>query len=129
MLEYFLGLIQGLLTAGLIIYFEKHYAEPKEDRTFGAARSPQWPKVRAEHLKKFPNCALCGSSKDLNVHHVIPVHVDKSKELLFDNLITLCDNESKGCHIRFGHLFSYFSWNVAIKEDAKNWGEKIKNRP
>src|SRR3990167_9872544 len=120
MLEYFIGLIQGLLTAGLIIYFEKHYAEPKEDRTFGAARSPQWPKVRAEHLKKFPNCALCGGNKVIEVHHIQPFHLKLELELEFSNLITLCEEGKNGvtCHLHYGHLGNYRSFNKDVITDT-----------
>lgn len=89
-------------------------------------RSSQWPKVRAEHIKKEPCCQVCGSSKKPEVHHIVPVNVDPSKELDPDNLITLCD---KYCHFIFGHLMNWRSYNETIREDAPRWIKKIKNRP
>ncbi len=98
-----------------------------EDRLFGAQRSSQWPRVRSEYLKKYPICEICGTKKDLNVHHKIPVHVNQSQELNPDNLITLC--EGNGCHLRFGHLYNFRSFNSDIKTDAILWNKKIRNRP
>lgn len=42
-------------------------------------------------------CRMCGSSDDLEVHHIIPVSQGGSKEE--DNLCTLCNN----CHIEIAH--------------------------
>lgn|SRR3990167_10944943 len=99
------------------------------DRTFGAIRHPLWREVQAEHIKKFPNCAVTGKKgtflNPLNVHHIIPVHIDPSKELDPDNLITL----SRWWHFWLGHLGSWFSFNKDVKKDAEIWYSKIKNRP
>lgn len=89
-------------------------------------RSSQWPKIRKKYLEKNPNCAICGSKVKPEVHHIIPVHVDPSKELDESNLITLCD---KYCHFIFGHLMSWHSWNTNILSDAQIFNEKINNRP
>ena len=91
-----------------------------------AFRSPKWSFIRKEHLKSNPCCAVCGSCVKPEVHHVIPVHIEPSKELEFDNLITLCD---KYCHFIFGHLMNWKSYNISIKEDAKIFSHKINNRP
>lgn len=62
-------------------------------------RSSQWPKVRAEHLRKHPTCAACGSTEDLNVHHIQPFHLDPSLELYPPNLMTVCrDHHFYVCH-------------------------------
>lgn len=92
---------------------------------FGA-RSNQWSKVRAEYLKTNPVCQVCGSSVKPEVHHIIPVHIDPSKELDLDNLITLCD---KYCHFIFGHLMNWRSYNPDIIKDAQLYYQKIKERP
>lgn len=80
------------------------------------ARSSHWPGVQKAYLKSHAKCEVCGSSKALNVHHVIPVHIDASKELLPENLITLC----RDCHYRYGHAgLSWKFYNENIKTDAK----------
>ena len=100
-----------------------------QDRTFGAQRDAQWKNVRTEHLKKFPECAVCGKVGKIianNVHHCIPVHIDKSRELdIENNLITLCRED----HYTFGHLKSWFSYEKDIKKISQEWREKIRNRP
>jgi len=92
----------------------------------GAYRSSKWPKLRKQHIEKFPNCQACGSDKKPEVHHIIPVHLEPSKELDPDNLITLCD---KYCHFALGHFMNYQSWNVNIIEDAAKYLENIRNMP
>lgn len=89
-------------------------------------RSPKWSKTRADYLKDNPCCAVCGSCYKPEVHHIIPVHVDASKELDLNNLITLCD---KYCHFIFGHLMNWKSYNLNIRKDADEFNEKIRGRP
>ena len=91
-----------------------------------AVRSPEWPEVRREHIKKQPCCMACGSCKKPEVHHIVPVHLDPSKELDPDNLITLCD---KYCHFIFGHFMNYKSWNVNVVKDSSKYLESKSNRP
>lgn len=91
-----------------------------------AVRSPQWKTVRENHLKKENKCRGCGTSKKLEVHHKIPVHVNPDLELDPDNLITLCDSY---CHFVLGHLMDYKSWNTNIDQDCDSLLAKIRNRP
>lgn len=93
---------------------------------FGYRRSSNWKQIRKKHLDKQPCCASCGSCTKPEVHHIVPVHIDPSKELDEDNLITLCD---KYCHFVFGHLMNWKSYNINILEDAKVFNEKINNKP
>lgn len=91
-----------------------------------AKRSSKWPSVRQNHLKKEPCCKCCGSCIKPEVHHIVPVHIDPSKELDPDNLITLCD---KYCHFIFGHLMNWKSYNMNIEKDCINFYIKIQKRP
>lgn len=90
-----------------------------------AARSPDWSKVRNEYLKNNKRCAACGTNTGLEVHHIKPVHLFPEKELDIDNLVTLC---SKKCHLLFGHLMNFKSWNPEVIEDCKKMYKKIENR-
>lgn len=95
-----------------------------------SARSSQWPKVRAAHLKKEPDCQVCGKRADVDVHHIVPVHVPipdggRSLELEPTNLITLCAVH----HLWHGHLGRWDSWNLDVRLDAAQMREKIRNRP
>lgn len=91
-----------------------------------AVRSPRWKTVRKNFLEINNSCAACGRIKNLEVHHIVPVHLDPSKELDIDNLIVLCDNP---CHLLFGHLLDYKSWNINVISDSSNYLQKIKSRP
>lgn len=91
-----------------------------------AQRSPKWSSVRKQHLDTQPNCAACGRDKKLEVHHIEPVHLNPERELDPSNLITLCDNP---CHILFGHLMDYKSWNKEVIYDTKVYLDKVKNKP
>jgi 5-methylcytosine-specific restriction endonuclease McrA len=97
---------------------------PLNTRIREAYRSPKWKSIRNEHLKIYPNCMACGSKKNPEVHHIIPVHIDSDKELDSNNLITLCD---KYCHFIFGHLMNWKSWNPDIVSDSLAYNTKLKN--
>jgi 5-methylcytosine-specific restriction protein A len=56
----------------------------------GRERSGRWRRVRREHLEIEPDCAACGSSDDLEVHHILPFNEYPELELARGNLITLC---------------------------------------
>ncbi|NDD05273.1 MAG: hypothetical protein EB078_10235, partial [Proteobacteria bacterium] len=62
-------------------------------RRQGTRRSWKWRWVRARYLDIYSECAVCGSTKALEVHHVVPIHVNKTLELKFSNLITLCESK------------------------------------
>lgn len=89
------------------------------------SRSPKWSNVRKEHIQNQPFCQACLRKKDLEVHHIIPYHIDQNQELNPDNLITLCSS----CHLLFGHLMDYKSWNENVVNDCKNFSSKIQSRP
>ena len=108
-----------MLTRLLALVSLKSDGKPK------VRRSSRWAAVRAAHLRKEPRCAACGGAKGLEVHHIIPVHVDPSKELLTDNLLTLCEDD----HFTFGHLKSWHSFNKDVSGDCATYLEKIKGRP
>ena len=88
-------------------------------------RSNKWPKIRKYHLKEHPQCVVCGKTHSLDVHHIVPFHVDPGKELDLNNLITLC----KDHHLLFGHLGWWKSWNEDVVEDTWHWRKKIMSRP
>jgi len=91
---------------------------------FSAERSREWSRVRAAHLVLHSECAVCGISSDLQVHHIKPFHLDPSLELDSDNLITLCTSKNWvfNCHFLVGHCSNFRYENPWILEDI----EKIK---
>jgi 5-methylcytosine-specific restriction protein A len=112
----------GLLTS---IVSNIRVSAPKKNR------SPLWDKVRATHLRMYPFCAACGQITKLEVHHIVPFHDDPHLELDPKNLITLCESAKGGviCHLFFGHLGDYTSYNKDIIKDSALWFSKLHNRP
>ena len=53
------------------------------------SRSPKWSSVRKEHLLNEPNCRACNRKKDLEVHHIVPYHINPEDELNPSNLMQL----------------------------------------
>ena len=70
----------------------------------------RWRKVRNEFAKQYPNCSVCGASKELEVHHIRPWSLFPDRRYDFSNLISLCDP----CHFRFGHWRNWKKWNPKI---------------
>lgn len=94
-------------------------------------RSGQWPKVRADHLKQSPTCTVCGGRSKIEVHHIRPFHIHPELELDPANLITLCEDNGDGvnCHLFFGHLGNFKSFNADVVSNAAEWRKKIAERP
>ena len=85
----------------------------------GMKRSPKWPGVEKLHLKFHPICEACGSSKNLNVHHKKPFHLFPEHELDMNNLITLCMDVEKECHIKIGHGDNFKDYNPDVEVDSE----------
>jgi len=90
-------------------------------------RSGKWPRVRKQHLKEHPRCAVCGGRKNVEVHHICPYKQAPELELEPTNLITLCNHLR--CHLLVGHLGSYHSWNEGVRRMAASIFRRIANRP
>lgn len=106
-------------------------ASEKDKVPKGSKRSGKWPAVRRAHLLSNPVCVMCGGKKKLEAHHIRPFHLHPELELDPSNLITLCENKADGvnCHLLFGHLGNFKSFNANVEADAKAWNKKIKTRP
>lgn len=89
-------------------------------------RSSSWPKVRREWLKEHGECDACGTTKKLEVHHVVPFSHDPTRELDPTNLQTLC--EDRECHHRIGHSFDWQSANEHCRMDADVQRARIRER-
>jgi len=94
----------------------------------GTKRSSKWRTVRKHFLRSNPRCVVCESRNKLEVHHIIPFHVDPSLELNSNNLMVLCENKKYGinCHLLVGHRGNYRKFNSYCKVDADIWNRKIK---
>ena len=81
---------------------------------WGASRSSKWPSVRRNFVRANPYCAACGTVKELEVHHVVPFHIEPERELDATNLMSLCQD----CHLYIGHLKDWTRHNPNAREDA-----------
>jgi len=89
-------------------------------------RSSRWRGVRKKHLVISPTCAVCGSKRSLEVHHIVPFHIDPSLELNVSNLLTLCDGLwGLNCHFVFGHLRNWRKVNHSVVNDSSHWRKKF----
>lgn len=85
-----------------------------DQQALGIVRSPQWRKLRQRWLASHPTCAACGRRDNLNVHHIVPVHIDPSRELDDTNLLTLCEHGTLNCHLWVGHLGEWVDINRQV---------------
>lgn len=61
----------------------------------GFHQSYAWKKKRKEIKELYDGkCAICGSSKNLQVHHIVPIQIIPTLKLDNDNLIAVCEK----CH-------------------------------
>ena len=81
----------------------------------GTKRSPHWPAARRAHLKREPFCRYCGHLDNLEVHHVVPFHLHPELELEESNFITLCEQMSRECHLKLGHLGNWKNSNPQVR--------------
>lgn len=51
-------------------------------------RGSRWQKIRGEVVAAFPFCGMCGTSRRLQVHHIVPWRVERDNSRT--NLIPLC---------------------------------------
>lgn len=90
-------------------------------------RSSRWPAVRKIHLQSFPRCEVCGTRRNVEVHHWLPFHLFPDKELEFSNLISLCESSSHNCHFIVGHCLDWQKYNANVWDDAKYLKKMLKN--
>lgn len=92
-------------------------------------RNEEWSRVRNEFIQENGAfCQVCLKTTKLNVHHIIPFHIDPTLELDKSNLIVLCTNDAVNCHYLYGHLLDWKSYNPTCRDDVQIWQQKIKNR-
>lgn len=80
-----------------------------------ASLSYRWQKLRKKYVKEKGGwCRVCGYTKHIEVHHIIPRHVSPILALDWYNLIVLC----RSCHFSLGHLNNYSFYNPDIVKIA-----------
>lgn len=99
---------------------------PRKPRT---KRHPKWASL-AKRFLRGKCCAVCGGTDKVVPHHIVPVHIDPTKELDEGNLIPLCEGRSTlNCHLWAGHLADWKSWNETVVADAAYFSAKIREAP
>ena len=99
------------------------------DRKPRTRRSPKWAAL-AKRFLRGKCCAVCGSAEKVVAHHLVPVHIDATRELDETNLLPLCEGRGTlQCHLWAGHLGEYRSWNDTAVADAAYFSQKVKGRP
>lgn len=83
-------------------------------------RSSHWDKVRDDFVASHPTCAACGSTKKLQVHHIMPFHLRPELELDPSNLIVLCMDVNE-CHLEIGHGGSFRCYNPRVVVRAQRF--------
>lgn len=94
----------------------------KTDRVTG--RGSQWFKARTEALRRNRFCAMCGTTKNLEVHHVLPFRISRNNEQI--NLVPLC----KKHHTHVEMIFREIETDVsdAPGETMFIFGELLRER-
>lgn len=88
--------------------YKEHYIDIKEE----------WEEFERKFWEKYPQkkyCHACGEKKNVELHHIIPRHVNPDKIFDENNLIPLC----RCCHFRIGHLCNWEKYNVDVVKDAE----------
>lgn len=93
-------------------------------------RHSEWPAVRNAYLKEHPECAACGGSENLAVHHIVPFHNRPELELKESNFIVLCTRSRCGMndHFIFGHNLNWKCRNPNVVRDAERFREMLNSR-
>jgi len=73
-------------------------------------------KAKRLYIKDNRQCVLCGCTRNLEVHHIIPVSVCPELACEPLNFMTLCDTGNHGCHCHFGHLGAFIRFNPRLQE-------------
>jgi hypothetical protein len=74
------------------------------------ARDPKWQALRNK-ITKNGKCAICGTTKNLRLHHKKPFRLFPELELDEKNLVILCESPSHNCHFIFGHMMNWNMYN------------------
>ena len=96
-------------------------------------RGSKWRALRQEVIAQTPYCEICGSTKNLEVHHFYDVSHFPHLELQDQNLIVLCDGSEhyKGlsCHRIFGHLGDWKKTNYNLRSQLPTLRDLLFKKP
>jgi len=84
-------------------------------------RSPKWPELSKQIIKKHPICSACNVNMNLEVHHIKPFHLYPELELIEDNCMVFCRLH----HFIIGHFCDWGGWNVKAVRDAVRYKSSL----
>jgi 5-methylcytosine-specific restriction endonuclease McrA len=73
----------------------------------------KWLDVQRKYKRHNPKCEICGTTANIEVHHIVPVSENPSLEFEPSNLISLC-RKGRNCHLVHGHLGNFNKSNPNI---------------
>ena len=83
----------------------------------GVPRSSKWgPWLKA--FLKGKTCIACGQREGLTGHHVVPYHLDPSRELDPTNVEPMCADR---CHLVHGHFNDFQLYNPNVRKDCADY--------
>ncbi len=94
----------------------------------GKRRHKGWNKLRKEYIKTHKECAACGGTKKLELHHIKPFHLYPKSEMDLNNLIVLCDKKGRHCHRIFGHFYNWKLYNISVRDHCARHKRLKKNQ-
>ena len=104
-------------------FFNRRKEDPLLVDALGNRRSSKWPALRKKHLEIDPECHVCGTVEDLEVHHIFPVGLWPELELTENNLMTLCRD-----HHFLMHGCDWSAWIPHARELAAKLRHEVRYR-
>jgi hypothetical protein len=81
-----------------------------------ARQTTEYRHAMAAYRAAHPACEWCLRPGGIEVHHVLPVHVDPDRAADTNNMVALCER----CHLVVGHAGNFAScWVPNLKEVVK----------
>jgi len=77
-------------------------------------RLPAVARAMREYAMQFPDCAYCGRTGSVDVHHIEPVHDKPDLAGYKSNMISLC--RKPACHIVIGHRGNFSDSNPRVRQ-------------
>lgn len=99
-----------------IKYAPTAYKRNKElkKRPDGSQRNSLYMKRQHGQIKRQKSCATCGSRKDIELHHIIPIAAGGTNE--YFNLVSLCHD----CHMKLHHaIYDAINWKNSFPDNIE----------
>lgn len=93
--------------------------------TVDVPRNPGWESFRREIIKGQPACEASGVAWELEVHHLLPVHLRPDLEMVRDNCMVL----TRTLHFWLGHYGNWASYNPRARKEAATFLKRVLHRP